>query len=138
MNDSTALRRQLYVVLVTVAVAVVCGRIFNLQQTKLRGQDIYPTFSSNDRSRWATVRALVDHGTYVIGQRNNNAKNPKDKDTGIVFEDGWKTVDKVLDPNPDPDKPGVHNFYSSKPPFLSTLLAVERSEERRVGKECRL
>src|SRR5262245_7815367 len=28
-----------------------------------------PTFSSNDRSRWATVRALVDNGTYVVGRR---------------------------------------------------------------------
>ena len=26
-------------------------------------------FSSNDKSRWATVRALVDDGTFVIGKR---------------------------------------------------------------------
>ena len=29
-----------------------------------------PTFGSNDRSRWATVRALVDEGTFVIGRRD--------------------------------------------------------------------
>src|SRR5205807_182725 len=29
-----------------------------------------PTFSSNDRSRWATVRALVDDGTFVVGRRD--------------------------------------------------------------------
>src|SRR5687767_12270524 len=28
-----------------------------------------PTFGSNDRSRWAAIRALVDHGTFVIGKR---------------------------------------------------------------------
>src|SRR4051812_31152966 len=28
-----------------------------------------PTFGSNDRSRWAAIRALVDHGTFVIGTR---------------------------------------------------------------------
>ncbi len=31
-----------------------------------------PTFGSNDRSRWATVRALVDNGTYEIGYRDPN------------------------------------------------------------------
>src|SRR5437762_3378954 len=29
-----------------------------------------PLLSSNDTSRWATIRALVDHGTYVIGHRD--------------------------------------------------------------------
>src|SRR5260370_39108188 len=29
-----------------------------------------PTFGGNDRSRWATVRNLVENGTYVIGHRN--------------------------------------------------------------------
>jgi hypothetical protein len=37
-------------------------------------------------------------------------------DEGIVFEDGWKTVDKVL-------HPGRQEYYSSKPPLLSTLIA---------------
>ena len=30
-----------------------------------------PTFSSNDRSRWAMVRALVDNGTFAIGRRTH-------------------------------------------------------------------
>src|SRR5262245_34362284 len=29
-----------------------------------------PTFSSNDRSRWAAVRALVEQGTFVVGTRD--------------------------------------------------------------------
>src|SRR5947209_2100132 len=28
-----------------------------------------PMFGSNDRSRWATIRALVEDGTFVIGRR---------------------------------------------------------------------
>src|SRR5438128_5455718 len=56
-----------------------------------------PTFSSNDRSRWATIRALVDDGTFAIGRRVSDASG-KFHDVGIVTEDGWQTVDKVMDP----------------------------------------
>lgn len=81
-----------------------------------------PTFSSNDRSRWAMVRALVDHGTFAIGQRiqlgGDASPDRSFMDTGIVFEDGWETVDKVL--NPD-----TKLFYSSKPPLLPVLVAGE-------------
>src|SRR5262245_58839856 len=52
-----------------------------------------PTFSSNDRSRWATVRALVDEGHYWIGVRDQSG------DHGFVFDEyDWRTIDKVLDP----------------------------------------
>ena len=89
-----------------------------------------PTFGSNDRSRWATVRALVDDGTFVIGRaiatswssatsvrwgrpmlleaavlfeagyrRGRQRRRLRPPATrGIVFEDGWQTVDKVLQP----------------------------------------
>lgn len=79
-----------------------------------------PTLSSNDRSRWCTVRSLVDEGTWVIGRRDpaHANKNNKYVDTGIVFEDGWKSVDKVL-------KPGTGEFYSSKPPLLTVVVAAE-------------
>jgi hypothetical protein len=73
-----------------------------------------PTFSSNDRSRWAAVRALVDEGSWVIGRRD-----PQDgSDSGIIFEDGWQSVDKML--NPD-----TLDFYSTKPPLLTFLVACE-------------
>src|SRR5436190_1565965 len=29
-----------------------------------------PTFSSNDRARWATVRALVEEHSYAVGKRD--------------------------------------------------------------------
>jgi hypothetical protein len=76
------------------------------------------TLGANDRSRWATIRALVDEGTYAIGRRDPALATPTNRygDAGIISEDGWGTIDKVmLD-----DK-----FYSSKPPFLPTLLAGE-------------
>src|SRR5207237_2605804 len=84
-----------------------------------------PIYSSNDRSRWATVRALVDDGTYVIGRRDKRTvqasaivplgqldpigavalavagyseRVAKPTNTGIIFEDGWESVDKVLNP----------------------------------------
>jgi len=78
------------------------------------------TFSSNDRSRWATIKALVDNGTYEIGRRSNfQAKTPPFDDIGIIFEGGkLTTLDVVM--NPDT---GV--YYSSKPPLLSTMLAGE-------------
>lgn len=78
-----------------------------------------PTLSSNDRSRWCTVRALVDHGTFVIGHRRPDPTNPsKFIDEGIVFENGWQTVDKVKNPQTD-------DYYSSKPPLLTLVAAGE-------------
>ena len=40
-----------------------------------------PFLSANDRSRWATVRALVEHGTYAIDD--------------VIREPGWDTIDMV-------------------------------------------
>ena len=75
-----------------------------------------PIYSSNDRSRWATVRALVDEGTYVIGKRENFDRKTGYTDTGIIFEDQYRSLDKVMDP-----ETGL--FYSSKPPLYPTMLA---------------
>ena len=74
-----------------------------------------PTFSSNDRSRWLTIHQLAAEGTYVIGHRQL-LPDGSYRDTGLVMQDGWKTIDKVLHPE-------RLEFYSSKPPLLSTLLA---------------
>ncbi len=78
-----------------------------------------PTFGANDRSRWATIRALVDEGTYAIGRRIVDAADPnKYQDVGLTTEDGWRTIDKVLHPE-------TKEFLSSKPPLLPTVLAGE-------------
>jgi hypothetical protein len=155
-----ARRRLLYGILITVAAGSAVGRVLSTQlvfepslhRDEKNAEDRrrlwprvrpapMPTFSSNDRSRWATVRALVDEGTYVIGHRNRDVVlttavaplgNPDPliaavaaesgyyfriaSDRGIIFEDGWQSVDKVL-------HPGKLEFYSSKPPLLSTLIA---------------
>ena len=83
----------------------------------VRAAGPFPMLGANDRSRWITVRALLEEGTYSIGKRDPadaTAKNPAG-DTGPVFEDDWKTIDKVLDPQ-------TQRYYSSKPPWLATWL----------------
>jgi hypothetical protein len=159
MSELDALRRWAVGLIVAIAVAMACGRIVSTQLVyepalhrnaedpgtarvwpKGRPRPM-PTFSSNDRSRWATVRALVDEGTYVIGTRDLRVTqasalaplgqlNPlaaaalaqagfqarMASDAGIIFEEGWQSVDKVLNPS-------TQRYYSSKPPLLATLVA---------------
>ena len=76
-----------------------------------------PMFSSNDRSRWATVRALVDEGTFAIGERIDDP-NTLDgyRDAGIIFENDYASVDRILNPE-------TMRFYSSKPPLLTLVVA---------------
>lgn len=74
-------------------------------------------YSPNDASRWATVRALVDTGSYSIGYREQHADGTY-RDFGIMTDPGWETVDIVMDPT-------THRFYSSKPTLLPTLVAGE-------------
>lgn len=59
-----------------------------------------PLQSANDRSRWSTVRALVEQGTYRIDD--------------VREIPGWDTIDLVRHEG---------HFYSTKPPLLSTLVA---------------
>lgn len=141
MNDAESaanLRRGVYVVLTVVTVAGTAARVTNAQfafeptlygprdaanpkaparEWPMARPQPMPTFSSNDRSRWATVRALVDEGTFAIGRREPNPAGGY-TDTGIHMEDGWRTLDKVLNP-------ATNVFYSSKPPLLSVLVAGE-------------
>ncbi len=66
-----------------------------------------PFLSANDRSRWMTIRSLVEHGTYEIDK--------------IVGQPAWDTIDMVQHRGRD----GELHLYSSKPPILATLLASE-------------
>jgi len=59
-----------------------------------------PLQSANDRSRWCTVRALVEQGTYRIDD--------------VRELRGWDTIDLVRSEG---------HFYSTKPPLLPTLVA---------------
>jgi hypothetical protein len=138
-GNGDSLRGSVYAVIITVAAGLAVGRILAATRSyepylfrapgdtadsrgdwPVRRPVPMPTFGANDRSRWATIRALVDEGTYIIGRRspsNAGVNNPYG-DEGIVTEDGWQTIDKVL-------RPDTQSFYSSKPPLLPTLLAGE-------------
>jgi hypothetical protein len=170
--DPTALlRRRVYVLVTAVATALAAGRVLSTERVYEphlapppgapieKGDGRYqawpgqrpapvPTFGSNDRSRWDTVRALVDGGTFVIGRRdpdvirrtavgglaapdalqaavlleagyaNRTDDKQKIANTGVVFEDGWFTIDKVLHPE-------RLEYLSSKPPLLTVLMAGE-------------
>ena len=65
-----------------------------------------PFLSANDRSRWDTIRALVEHGTYAIDD--------------VIAEPNWDTIDMVKHQDAD----GDWHLYSSKPPLLATLYAA--------------
>ena len=66
-----------------------------------------PFFSANDRSRWATVRALVENDMRVEGTPYAIDK--------VILKHNWDTIDMVK-----------HNghLYSSKPTLLPTLMAA--------------
>ena len=105
------LRRAVYAILVVSSVGAMTGRVFTV--TAEHGRN--PFLSANDRSRWCTIRALVDHGTYVI---DDVIFNPR---TGKFDHPHWNTIDKVRHKGAD----GQEHYYSSKPPLLPTLLASE-------------
>jgi hypothetical protein len=125
--DAAASRKLVYALLITVAAAGMAGRILSTELVfepsviptwpETRPTPM-PTFSSNDRSRWATIRALVENGTYEVGERVVDPKTRTYRDKGIIFQDGYKSVDKLLIPK-------THKFYSTKPPLLPTLVAGE-------------
>jgi hypothetical protein len=83
-------------------VSIACWALILLSTvlTLVRLLHAEPLGSANDRSRWCTVRSLVELGTYQIDE----AREVR----------GWDTIDLVR-----------HNdhFYSSKPPLLSTIVA---------------
>jgi hypothetical protein len=135
MNEPAFPYRTVASILITVALGAVAGRILSVARlydpalaraegdtTSKLGKwrttrpEPMPTHGDNDRSRWDTVRALVDNGTYAIGHRDVDPETGKYQDTGIASEDGWTTIDKVMNPE-------THDFYSSKPPLLPTLVA---------------
>jgi hypothetical protein len=130
MPDPTKhLRHTAYGLFITVAFGMMVGHIVGVERS---GPS--PIHGDNDRSRWATIRSLVEKQSYSIGHRAYyDEAGTKYVDLGQQMEPGWGTIDKVLNPvpqwrNPDP-KPGdflyAKYYYSSKPPLLSSVLAGE-------------
>jgi glycerol-3-phosphate dehydrogenase len=74
--------------------------------------------------KWTTYRKMAERVVDMVMQRLSErgervpAKkgDPDYKDSGIIFEDGFGSVDKVLHPS-------RLEFYSTKPPLLSVLAA---------------
>ena len=121
-DSRAALRRAVYALLAVLALGNAAGRILAVnsvdrveldkqrsKQGKPPNATQRPFLSANDRSRWCTIRALVELGTYQIDE--------------IVDQPNWDTIDMVK--HEDPRAPGEAHLYSSKPPLLPTLLAGE-------------
>jgi hypothetical protein len=100
-------RRTVYCLLIVLATASMTGRILAVKSS-LGGT---PLLSANDRSRWATVRSLVDLGTYQIDDVIYRRGGQRDRE--------WYTIDMVRHRGRD----GHEHYYSSKPPLLATILA---------------
>src|SRR5262245_17069167 len=105
------LRRSLYALFIAVSTAMMLARVARVDSPDPKNPT--PFLSANDRSRWATIRALGDEGTYVLDD--------------IIFDEqgrrvrGWHTIDLIRHRGAD----GKEHYYSSKPTLLTTLLAGE-------------
>jgi hypothetical protein len=163
MNDTTQLRRWVHHLIIGIAFAIACGRIVSVQRVyepaffpdpsrwPATKPDSNSMFGSNDRARWATVRALVHEESFVIGKRETKpiaisaatmfaAADPLQAaayaqagydirtnvanpkvHNGIIFREGLKEHGWATI-----DRvldPNTLEFHSSKPPLLSTILA---------------
>lgn len=96
-------RWAIYWLLIAVCIGGSVGRTFAVTGNHGR----HPFLSANDRSRWATVRSLVDHNTFAIDE--------------VIEDHYWDSIDKVYHLGPD----GKYHYYSSKPPLMSVVLAGE-------------
>ncbi len=115
-DQSARLRWGIYLVLIAVATGNMAGRLLAVNsvdkaalERSRGGKEILqrPFLSANDRSRWMTIRSLVEQGTYEID--------------AIVGQPTWDTIDMVQHRGRD----GQLHLYSSKPPLLATILAGE-------------
>ncbi len=92
------------------------GRILSAEKQSVHS----PLFSANDRSRWATVLALVDYRTFAIDE--------------VIERDGrrtkWHTIDRVQHRD---DRDGRQRSYSSKPPLFPTLVAIQYAALKQTG-----
>ena len=103
------LRYAVYLILITTAVASMLGRTMSVKSD--RGKT--PFLCANDRSRWATVRALGDLGHYSLDPVIFSRPGKRDPE--------WYTIDLVRHRGKD----GREHYYSSKPPLFPTMLAAQ-------------
>ena len=84
-ETSAALRWAVYALLIALAAGSMTGRV--LRVTNGNHKNPSPFLSANDRSRWCTIRALVDHGTYAIDDIIFDAEGNRIQN--------WHTIDLV-------------------------------------------
>ncbi len=88
-----------------------------------------PMLSANDRSRWCTIRALVEPDLRVIRTVTNKDGSESLRYVWYAIDNvqtlkGWDTIDMCK--HDLPDQPGKEHeyLYSTKPPLLPTLMAI--------------
>ncbi len=96
-------------VLIAITIGIAAGRI----AVVLSNERDTAFLSANDRSRWCTVAALVEDGTFAIDRQ----VNIRDK-SGRRHP--WASIDRVRHSGPD----GLMHDYSSKPPLFTTIVAA--------------
>ncbi len=112
-NTGASLRRAVYWLLIVTSAAAMTGRIVSVHSADGKT----PFLSANDRSRWCTIRALVDYRRYSIDEVV--VRDPHATDYRRKFDPSWQSIDMVRHKGPD----GFEHYYSSKPALLPTLLA---------------
>lgn len=100
-------RVRMHIILIAVTLALVSGRI----ATVINSEGDSAFLSANDRSRWVSVAALVENGTFAIDELIT-IETPKGHRL-------WDTIDKVRHVGAD----GELHYYSSKPTLLTTMIA---------------
>src|SRR5512139_3994155 len=128
-----SLRKSLYALMLAATAGMMTARVANVEflyepslykayparKWPTEKPEPQPSFGSNDRARWATVKSLVEEKTYVIGRRVDDPESKTGyRDEGILFSPGFGSVDVVLHPE-------RREFYSTKPPLLTQLAAAE-------------
>jgi uncharacterized membrane protein YhaH (DUF805 family) len=110
-DDKATMRWSLYAILIVIATAMMVAQVARVRSPDAKSPT--PFQSGNDRSRWATIRALGDDGTYAIEHVIFDSRGNRVR--------GWYTIDLVRHRGRD----GREHYYSSKPTLLTTLLAGE-------------
>ncbi len=96
----------IYWIFIACSLLMVGGRVMTLQNYRAEGDTVF--HSANDRSRWATIRALGDHNAYEIDEVSKSGQPIK-----------WSTIDQVRHIGAD----GYMHTYSSKPTLYPTMVA---------------
>lgn len=107
--DNAAIRQAVYGLLIIATCAGAAGRIMTVESKNGKT----PFLSANDRSRWSTIRALVDHGSFELDEVILRPDGRRDRN--------WYSIDLVRHRGWD----GREHFYSSKPTLLTVALAGE-------------